>query len=72
MGKPKPDACEKRLAADAALHLLKTHDIDPTTTKTGAFCKLAAMLYGDQSANLQYHCRTALGQAQIQVRNSPG
>jgi hypothetical protein len=38
LGKPKPDAYEKRLAAEAALHLLKTHDLDPTTTKTGAFC----------------------------------
>jgi hypothetical protein len=28
LGKPKPDAYEKRLAADAALHLLKMHDID--------------------------------------------
>ena len=72
LGKPKPDAYEKRLAAEAALHLLKLHEIDPTTTKTGAFCKLAAVLYGDQSADLQYHCRTALGQAQIQVKNSPG
>jgi hypothetical protein len=72
LGKPKPDAYEKRLAAEAALHLLKMHDIDPTTTKTGAFCKLAAVLYGDQSDDLQHHCRTALGQAQIQVKNSPG
>jgi hypothetical protein len=72
LGKPKPDAYEKRLAAEAALHLLELHKIDPTTTKTGAFCKLAAVLYGDRSDDLQYHCRTALGQAQIQVKNSPG
>lgn len=72
LGKPKPNAYEKRLAADAALHLLKTHDIDPTTTKTGAFCKLAAVLYGDPSDHLQYHCRAALRQAQIQAKNSPG
>jgi hypothetical protein len=60
LGKPKPDAYEKRLAAKAALHLLKMHDIDPTTTKAGAFCKLAAVLYGDKSAYLQHHCRAAL------------
>jgi hypothetical protein len=47
LGKPKPDAYEKRLAAGAALHLIKMHDIDPTTTKAGAFCKLAAVLYGN-------------------------
>ncbi len=64
LGKPKPDAYEKRLAADAALHLLKTHDIGLTTTKTGAFCKLAALLYGDQNNDLQHHCRAALRQAQ--------
>jgi hypothetical protein len=29
--KPRPDAYEKRLAAEAALHLLKLHKIDPTT-----------------------------------------
>ena len=72
MGKPKPDAEEKRLAAEAALHLLKTHDIDPTTTKTGAFCKLAAVLYGDKSVDLQHHCRAELRRAQIRNKNSPG
>ena len=72
LGKPKPDAYEKRLAAEAALHLLKLHDIDPTTTKTGPFCKLAAALYGDKGDDLQYHCRTALGRAQIRAKNSPG
>ncbi len=72
LGKPKPSAYEKRLAAEAALHLLKMHDIDPTTTKTGAFCKLAAVLYGDKGDDLQHHCRAALSQAQIQAKNSPG
>jgi hypothetical protein len=72
LGKPKPDAYEKRLAAEAALHLLKLHKIGPTTTKTGAFCKLAAVLYGDQGDDLQHHCRAALSRAQIQAKNSPG
>jgi hypothetical protein len=72
LGKPKPNAYEKRQAAEAALHLLKMHGIDSTTTKTGAFCKLAAMLYGDKSADLQHHCRAVLSRAQIRVKNSPG
>jgi hypothetical protein len=72
LGKPKPDAYEKRLAAEAALGLLKAHDIDPTTTKTGAFCMLAAALYGDKSADLQRHCREAASRAQIRTKNSPG
>jgi hypothetical protein len=72
LGKPKPDAYEKRLAAEAALGLLKMHDIDPTTTKAGIFCKLAAVLYGDKSEDLQYHCRAALSEAKIRAKNSPG
>lgn len=72
LGKPKPSAYEKRLAAEAALRLLKMHDIEPTTTRTGAFCKLASVLYGDKSDDLQHHCRAALSQAQIRVKNSPG
>jgi hypothetical protein len=72
LGKPKPSAYEKRLAAEAALRLLKMHDIEPTTTKTGAFCKLASVLYGDKSDDLQHHCRAALSQAQIRAKNSPG
>jgi hypothetical protein len=72
LGKPKPSADEKRLAAEAALQLLKTHDIDPTATKAGAFCKLAAVLYGDRSADLQHHCRAVLSRAQIRVKKSSG
>ena len=72
LGKPKPDAYEKRLAAEAALHLLRMHDMDPTTTKAGEFCKLAAALYGDQRADLQHHCRAALSQAQIRTTNRSG
>ena len=72
LGKPKPNAEEKRLAAEAALHLLRTHKIDATTTKTGDFCKLAAALYGDTSADLQHHCQAALNRAQIRTKNSSG
>ena len=72
LGKPKPHAHEKRLAAEAALHLLKLHKIDLTTTKVGAFCKLAPVMYGDKSEDLQYHCRAALSPVQIQAKNSSG
>ena len=72
LGKPKPDAYEKRLAAEAALHLIKMRDIEPTATKTGTFCKLAAVLYGNKTSDLQHHCRKALRQAQIRVKNSSG
>ena len=72
LGKPKPDAYEKRLAAEAALHLLTMHDTYPTTTKAGQFCKLAAVLYGDQRADLQHHCRAALSQAQMRSTNRSG
>ena len=59
-GKPKPDAYEKRLAAGAALHLLETCGIRPTSTKTGKFCRLTAVLYGDPQADLQHHCQELL------------
>jgi hypothetical protein len=72
LGIPKPDAYQKRLAAGAALHLIRMHDIDPTTTKAGTFCKLAAVLYGDKTADLQRHCRQALRPAQIRAKNSSG
>lgn len=55
---PKPNADDKRLATSMALRLLKKET--PTTTKTGTFCRLAAVLYGDESADLQHHCRMVL------------
>jgi hypothetical protein len=63
LGRPKPNSDEKHFAAEAALHLLKIHCIRPTTTKKGAFCKLAAVLYGDKTADLQYHCRAVLSRS---------
>jgi hypothetical protein len=72
---PKPDAYEQRHAARAALHLLKTHGIKPTmtrksgeNTKASVFCRLAAVLYGDESADLQYHCRNAVKRLKKQQR----
>jgi len=46
----------KRVAAEAALHLCDEFAIKPTTTKDGAFCALAAVMWGDETADLQKHC----------------
>jgi hypothetical protein len=46
----------KRVAAEAALHLCHEFAIKPTTTKDGAFCALAAVMWGDETADLQKHC----------------
>jgi len=56
---PKPDAFEKRLAAEAAPRLCERFGVKPTTTKDGQFCRLAALLYGDERADVQHHCREA-------------
>jgi hypothetical protein len=58
--RPAPNAFEKRLAAEAALRLCRGHEIEPTTTKGGTFCALAAALHGEPGADLQKHCRVAL------------
>jgi hypothetical protein len=58
--KPMPDAYEKELAAIAALHLCKQFGITPTGYRYGPFCRLAAVLHGDEDANLQHHCLAEL------------
>jgi hypothetical protein len=58
--KPIPSAEDKKLAAWAALYLCERHNMEPVTTKTGVFCRLAAVLYGDPDANLQHHCRVVV------------
>jgi hypothetical protein len=66
--KPKPDAYAKRMAALSAMYLCERFGIALTTTrattrntgektKASVFCRLAAVLYGDESADLQHHCR---------------
>jgi hypothetical protein len=67
--RPKPDAFEKSLAAQAGLWLCQLHKIEPTTTKGGTLCKLAAALYGDPNADLAKHCRAAV---KGQVSAKPG
>lgn len=56
----QPIAREKRNAAEAALHLCSEFGIEPTITRTGTFCRLAAVLYGDKRADLQKHCIAVL------------
>jgi hypothetical protein len=60
--KPKPDAFRKRLAADYALYLCDRFGVKATTARTGKFCLVAAALFGDPAADLQYHCANALAE----------
>jgi hypothetical protein len=56
--RPAPNARAKKLAAIGAHCLLRKFDEHSiTTTKGGAFCRLAAVLYGNPDADLQHHCR---------------
>jgi hypothetical protein len=57
----------KELSAHAALIICQNSGTKPTTTKVarnwGAgskFCKIAARLYGERNADLQYQCRQML------------
>jgi hypothetical protein len=56
-GKPKRDASDKTLAAKAAVHLLKVHNIKPKGWK---LYQLAAVLHGAPDADLQKHCQKVL------------
>jgi hypothetical protein len=56
----KAAADDRRMAAWGALDLCKMHGIRPSKTKKGTFCRLAAALYGDPSANLLPHCQDVL------------
>ena len=64
--KPKPDAIRRRLAADYALDLCERFGVKTTTARTGKFCLVAAALFGDPNADLQYHCRKAISQKRAQ------
>jgi hypothetical protein len=58
--KPKPSAIDKQLAAEAAVHLCDEFGIEPSTTKAGPYCRLTAVLYGDEQADLQKQCQRVL------------
>jgi hypothetical protein len=54
--KPKRgDAIEKELAMKAALHLCQKFDVEPTGTRDGSACKIAAIFCGDENADLRKH-----------------
>jgi hypothetical protein len=59
-GKLARSAYKRQLAAEEALWLLRKYGVDVVTTKGGAFCTLAALLYGKPRADLQHQCRAAL------------
>jgi hypothetical protein len=47
---------KQRLAATEARALLIHYGRPVATTRRGKWCQLAAILYGDQSANFYHHC----------------
>jgi hypothetical protein len=53
-------AYKKQIAAEEALWLMRKYGVDVATTKGGAFCTLAALLYGKPRADLQPQCRAAV------------
>jgi hypothetical protein len=55
--KPRRNAASKRLAATQALRLLTKYDKPVETKRNGAWCKLAAVLYGEKNADLRRYCR---------------
>jgi hypothetical protein len=57
---PTPTILAKRWAAEAALHLCDEFEIEPTKTRNGSFCRLAAVLYGNKGYDLQKHCIAVL------------
>ena len=77
-GIPKRDAYAKRSAAQSAKYLCETFGIPlrttrktKTNTEASVFCQLAAVLFGDESADLQRYCRE-LVQAGQAVSANPG
>jgi hypothetical protein len=57
-GRPKrDDGFGQRLAAREAFGLLTRYAKPIATGENAAFCKLAAILYGNTAANLQRYCR---------------
>jgi hypothetical protein len=58
LAKPRRSSGGKRLAAEEAAYLLEKHKLSLATTRGGKFHQLAAVLYGDDDADLFNHCRT--------------
>ena len=55
--RPRPSSRLQRAAVRQSAILLELHNIPRTTSRQGKFCRLAAVLYGDQTADLFEHCR---------------
>jgi hypothetical protein len=53
-------ALKKMTAAEEAHHLLQQFNKKVSAKKGSAFCRLAALLYGQPRANLQWRCREIL------------
>jgi len=62
------NAFKKRLAAEEAVWLLRKYGVDVMSSKEGAFCTLAALLYGKPQADLQHQCRAALRNRGTRIR----
>src|SRR5262249_36510496 len=59
-GQPKKSSDPKLRAAKEALYLMHKYGAHVATTKGSNFCRLAAILYGDEKADMQHWCRRAL------------
>jgi hypothetical protein len=60
LGQPRPPNEGQWLAVSEAARLLTAHNIPLTTTRTGQFCRLAQLFYGQPGVNLYHHCCAAL------------
>jgi hypothetical protein len=57
LGPPNRTDLGKKRAALAAARLLQKHNLPVKVSRDGKFCRLAALLYGDEEADLFRHCR---------------
>jgi hypothetical protein len=76
LGRPDRTDFGKRRAAEAAARLLQTHNLPVKASRRGKFCRLAALIYGDEKADLFRQCRaykqmTRSGPEIVPLRISP-
>jgi hypothetical protein len=53
-------AYRKQRAAEMAYQLMRAHNVPVSSHRKGKFCRLAAILYGDQQENCYSQCREIL------------
>ncbi len=79
LGQPKPSKAKfvrKHKAAEVAAALLDSHGLKPTVTyrpsnrTMSTFCRVAAVLYGDEKENLSHQCRS-ISKRETGVPNNP-